>query len=253
MKFESKYKTFYLQKCIWTYRLRNGVQGRWVKQLMVNSRAWHCAVWTSFGRKLYARGDTNVCWPLCFVNYHLFLWASFKSSWKILLLLQHRRVLLGRNIGNKTRAENFCIAPHFHEYIHISPELLQENSMPLASWQWMYHTDVQTPSSTCHPNETDMLVKNRIIAALSPEHHGVSDHRQLVFVQLFVRRTSQIHERSGARLNLKVSSYWYTHPGVKDCLATVLSLKCESMYPRKTVFILRRGQGDRWSPLTKDL
>ena len=44
----------------------------------------------------------------------------------------------------------------------------------------------------------------------------------------------------GGRLNIKMSSYQYRHPHVKD--KTVLSLTWESPYLGKTVFILRRAQ-----------
>ena len=49
--------------------------------------------------------------------------------------------------------------------------------------------------------------------------------------------------RSGDRLSIKMSSYQYRDPHVKDKddLATVLSLTWESPYLRKTIFILRRG------------
>ena len=47
----------------------------------------------------------------------------------------------------------------------------------------------------------------------------------------------------GGRLNIKMSSYQYRDPHVKDKTVspTVLSLTWESPYLGKTVFILRRG------------
>ena len=49
----------------------------------------------------------------------------------------------------------------------------------------------------------------------------------------------------GDRLNIKVASYQYRDPHVKDktVSATVLSLIWESPYLGKTVFMLRRGPG----------
>ena len=50
---------------------------------------------------------------------------------------------------------------------------------------------------------------------------------------------------TGDRLNIKMSSYQYRDPHVKDKTVspTVLSLTWESPYLGKTVFILRRGPG----------
>ena len=50
---------------------------------------------------------------------------------------------------------------------------------------------------------------------------------------------------AGGRLNIKISSYQYRDPHVKDKkgLTTVLSLTWESPYLGKTVFILRRVPG----------
>ena len=47
------------------------------------------------------------------------------------------------------------------------------------------------------------------------------------------------------RLNIKMSSYQYRDPHVKDKTVspTVLSLTWETTYMGKTVFILRRGPG----------
>ena len=53
-------------------------------------------------------------------------------------------------------------------------------------------------------------------------------------------------KRSGDRLNIKMPSYQYRDPHVKDKTVspTVLSLTWESPYLGKTVFILRQGPGD---------
>ena len=58
-------------------------------------------------------------------------------------------------------------------------------------------------------------------------------------------------KRSGGGLNIKMSSYQYRDPHVKDKTVspTVLSLTWESPYLEKTVFILRRGP-DGWNYYT---
>ena len=51
--------------------------------------------------------------------------------------------------------------------------------------------------------------------------------------------------RSGGCFNIKMSSFQYRDPHVKDkTVTTVLSLTWESPYLGKTVFILRQGPGD---------
>ena len=55
--------------------------------------------------------------------------------------------------------------------------------------------------------------------------------------------------RTGGRLNIKMPSYQYRDPHVKDKTVsqTVLSLTWESPHLGKTVFILKQGPG-RWAP-----
>ena len=126
---------------------------------------------------LYARGHIEAHWPLCFVNHHLLqvYRSNFSEHFENFGCYLNIFTLLMAGILNKIRAQNLSIGTHIHECIRISHDLLQENSKPLASWQSMHHADVQTISSTPHPDETYILrlVKNIIITAMLHERQGL--------------------------------------------------------------------------------